>query len=199
MPGLPIGQAVLGASRAHLYLNAFVVMTVKVIWLYLWSHETAMGVTRMADTASVPIRKLLAGYSGVVRLIWRSPGTLFALAIGVIAAAVSAVATTFWPVLVQNKLLVPDPLLPIFAMGRSVVAIVFLFTVAPRLTRTTHLKGALLVGLFAYAAGQLLVASISTPSGAGVSASTYVLLGGQWLVFCFLGFFSQLSLDSLVG
>ena len=185
-----------------LYANAFIVMTVKVVWLYLWSHETEMGVKRKAETHGVSIAHLLAGYvkadqdrnegvhkdeangtietcsgeqSGVIRLILHSPGTIFALVVGILFAAVSTVNGTFWQVLANKKLMVPTALLPIFAMGRSIIAMVFLFTIVHRITKTTNLKVGLLIGFLAYGVGQTILCTIPGPSGqAGVA--TYVLL-----------------------
>jgi MFS family permease len=164
-----------------LYVNAFVVMVVKLIWLYVWSHETEMGVQRMAETKGHSIWALMAGYGQVVRLIVRSPGTIFSLVISIIVGATSSVNTTFWQVLVSKKLLVPDPLLPIFAMGRSVIAMVFLFTVVPRITTSTNLKKPLLVGFGAYVVGQAILATIPGPTG-GAGTATYLLLSTS-LVF----------------
>ena len=158
-----------------LYLNAFVVMMAKIVWLYWWSHETEMGRQRMAATKGVPTRTLLAGYRGVLGLIRRSPGTIFSLVIAVVVGAVGCVNATFWQVIVSRKLLVPDPLLPIFAMGRSVVAMVFLFTVVPLLTRRVRLKAPLLVGFASYAVGQILVSCIPAEGGAA-GLQTYAML-----------------------
>jgi fucose permease len=67
------------------------------------------------------------------------------------------IITTFWQVIANKKLLVPDPLLPLFSALRSVVAIVFLFLVVPHLTKSA-LKLPLLVGFAAYFAGQSILA-----------------------------------------
>jgi len=158
-----------------LYANAVIIMTAKVVWLYLWSHETEMGMKRKAETKGVPIRALLAGYGGVVRLILGSRGTVFALIVGILFAAASTINGTFWQVLVNKKLMVPAPMLPIFAMGRSIVMMVFLFTVVPRIAKTTHLKNPLLIGFLAYGVGQTLLSVIPAPSGEA-GAATYVLL-----------------------
>ncbi len=161
-----------------LYLNAFVVMTVKIVWLFAWSHETDMGRRRQAETRGRSVGRLLLGYAGVIRLALRSPGTVFSLVIAILVGAVGAINTTFWQVIVSRKLLVPDPLLPIFAMARSVLAMVFLFTLVPRLTRSTrprHLRRSLLLGFAVYALGQTLLASIPSPLGQAGGA-TYGLL-----------------------
>ena len=85
------------------------------------------------------------------------------------------VTGTFWQVIINTKLGVPDPLLPFFPMVRSVLSGIFFFTVIPRLTRTHHLKGATLWGFGAYLAGQLVLVAIPAPDGAA-TGSTYALL-----------------------
>jgi MFS family permease len=144
-----------------LYINAFVVMTAKILILFFCSHETRTGVTRMRETKDKNFFSLLAGYGGVMKIIGKSRGTVFSLIITALVGAVGMVNTTFWQVIVSKKLLIPDPLLPLFPMLRSVIAMVFLFTVVPRLTRFT-LRTPLLCGFAAYMLGQTLL--ISTPA-----------------------------------
>jgi fucose permease len=57
-------------------------------------------------------------------------------------------------------------------MFRSVLAIVFLFTVIPRITGTVRLKKPLVIGFAAYLAGQTIL--IATPGGRGLA--TYAIL-----------------------
>jgi MFS family permease len=139
-----------------LYINAFVVMTAKLVILYLVSRETGTGVIRMQETKGKSLFSLLRGYGGVFKIIIKSKGTIFSLVIAALVGAVAMVNITFWQVIVSKKLLIPDPLLPIFPMFRSVLAIVFLFTIVPRLTRLT-LRTPLLLSFSAYLAGQTLL------------------------------------------
>jgi hypothetical protein len=163
-----------------LYLNAFVVMSAKIVLLYAASRETAMGAVRRDATRGVPFATLFAGYRGVLGLVRRSPGTLFALAVAALAGACSTVNTTFWQVIASQKLLVPDPLLPFFPMARSLIAIAFYFTLIPALTSTgtaANLKRPLLLGFGVYGASQALLALIPAPAGPAAGARVYVLLG----------------------
>ncbi|MCL1840984.1 MAG: MFS transporter [Propionibacteriaceae bacterium] len=155
-----------------LLLNACVVMTVKLVWLYLWSHETERGLVRLAQTRGKSMVSLLAGYGGVLRIIARSPGTVFALAIAALAGAIGTVNQLFWPVIVTQKLDVPEAALPFFPMVRSLLAILFYFTVIHKVTGTSRFRVPLVAGFGAYLVGQGLVAAI--PAG---SAFTYTLLG----------------------
>jgi MFS family permease len=139
-----------------LYLNAFVVMTAKILILFFCSHETGTGMVRMRETRGTSFFYLLGGYGGVLKIIGKSRGTVFSLVITALVGAVSMVNTTFWQVIVSKKLLIPDPLLPLFSMLRSVIAMAFLFTVVPRLTRFS-LRTPLLCGFAAYMIGQTLL------------------------------------------
>jgi len=159
-----------------LYLNAFVVMTIKVVWLYVWSRETKMGLQRMAETAGQSLWRQLRGYSNVLAMIWRSRDMRFAVAIAAVIGAASLINNTFWQVIVNKKLLVPDPVLPFFPMIRSLLAIVFLFSVIQKVTGTTKLRWPLIGGFAAYLVGQVLVANIPAPGGAAATWKTYGLL-----------------------
>jgi MFS family permease len=139
-----------------LYMNAFVVMTAKILILFFCSRETRTGAVRMRETKDKNFFALLGGYGGVLKIIAASPGTIFSLVITALVGAVGMVNTTFWQVIVSKKLLIPDPLLPFFPMLRSLIAITFLFTVVPRLTRFS-LRPPLLCGFAAYMIGQTLL------------------------------------------
>jgi MFS family permease len=64
--------------------------------------------------------------------------------------------STFWQVIVSVKLQVPDTLLPILPMIKSLVAIFFLFVVMPRFSKGL-LKLPLVVGFGCYLLGQCLL------------------------------------------
>lgn len=123
-----------------LYLNAFLIMAVKIVILYRWSTETETGRLRMRQTRGVSIWRLLAEYRGVLGLIVRSQGTIFALIISALFSAVALVNGTFWQVVINQRLGVPDALLPFFPMLRSVLSVVLFFTVIPWLTHAKHLR-----------------------------------------------------------
>jgi MFS family permease len=153
-----------------LYINAFVVMTLKILLLYFISHETRTGIIRMQETKGQSIFKLAGGYGGVLKIIASSRGSIFSLIIAALVGAVGMVNVTFWQVIVSKKLLVPDALLPLFPMFRSILAIVFLFTIVPRISKLT-LKTPLIFGFASYIIGQSLL--VAAPAG---GALTYVFL-----------------------
>jgi MFS family permease len=139
-----------------LYLNALIVMTAKIVILFLASRETGTGMVRLKETKGKNIFQLAGGYGGVLKIIAHSRGTVFSLVITALVGAVGMINTTFWQVIVSKKLLVPDPLLPLFPVLKSVIAIFFLFFVVPRLTRGL-LRMPLLLGFTCYFTGQALL------------------------------------------
>ncbi|CAM3299528.1 MFS transporter [Occultella aeris] len=181
-----------------LYLNAFVIISVKVWLLYRYTTETATGLVRMEQTRGISIWTSLWEYRTVLGLIVRSKGTIFSLVIAALVAAVALVNGVFWQVVVNQRLGVPDALLPFFPMVRSLLSVLFFFTIIPRLTHASALKVPTLIGFSVYLAGQLLLVSIPAPDGAA-TASTYLMLAVCLLLDAFgAGILFMLS-ESLVA
>ena len=158
-----------------LYLNAFVIMALKIWLLYRYTTETRTGLVRMEQTRGVSIWKSLWEYRSVLGLIIRSKGTIFSLAIAAIVGAVTLINATFWQVVINQRLGVPDALLPFFPMVRSLLSVLFFFTLIPLLTHARHLKAPTVIGFSVYLVGQVLLVAIPSPGGAAVT-STYLLL-----------------------
>jgi hypothetical protein len=152
-----------------LYINAFILMTVKIVVLYTFSRETGRGIIRLEETRGKSVFSIAAGYGGVFALILKSRATIFSLAIAVLVGIVGMINSTFWQVIVNKKLLVTEALLPVFSALRSVVAIAFLFLAAPLIKGL--LKMPLLIGFACYFAGQAIL--ILTPLD---GALKYVML-----------------------
>ena len=181
-----------------LYLNAFIIITAKIVILYRWSTETATGRLRREQTRGVSSWRLLAEYRGVLGLILRSKGTIFSLVIAAIVGAVALVNGTFWQVVISQRLGVPDPLLPFFPMVRSVLSVVFFFTLIPWLTHGRHLQRPMLSGFLTYLAGQVLLVLIPE-AGSRPDWSTYALLGVCLLLDAFGAGILFMLAESLVA
>lgn len=181
-----------------LYVNAALIMSIKIWLLYRYSTETGTGIVRMEQTRGVSIWRSLYEYHGVLGLILRSKGTIFALAIAVIVGAVSLVNMTFWQLAINQRLGVPDALLPFFPMVRSMLSLLFYFTLIPLLTHSKNLKGPTLIGFAAYFAGQLLLVGIPVPSGQA-QLVTYALLLGCLILDAFGGGMLFMLSESLVA
>jgi MFS family permease len=145
-----------------LYINAFVVMSAKLLILYCCSRETKTGLIRIRETKGKSIFSLVKGYGGVLQIMGKSQGTIFSLIITALVGAVGMVNITFWQVIVSKKLAVPDSLLPLFPMFRSIIALVFFFTIIPHLTKVT-LRTPLVLGFASYMLGQTML--ILAPTG----------------------------------
>ena len=153
-----------------LYFYAFIVMTFKIWLTNFLSRETRMGMIRLVETRKMSFFSLALGYGGVIKIIRKSRGTLFALTIAALVGIVVMINNTFWQVIVSRKLLVPVHLLPIFPILKSAIAIIFLFFVVPHMTRGI-LKLPLLVGFVCFFTGQTIL--ILTPVEGSVK---YIML-----------------------
>ncbi|WP_022910842.1 MFS transporter [Aestuariimicrobium kwangyangense] len=181
-----------------LYLNALVIMSVKIWLLWRFTTETDTGRLRMAQTRGTSIWTSLWEYRGVARLIVRSRGTIFSLVIAVLVAAVSLVNGTFWQVAINQRLGVSDALLPFFPMVRSLLSVLFFFTLIPRLTHGKHLRVPTMLGFGVYLAGQALLVTIPAAPG-GASLSTFALLGVCLLLDAFGAGMLFMLAESLVA
>lgn len=181
-----------------LYVNAFFIMSLKIWLLFRYTTETATGRTRMEQTRGVSIWTSLSEYRGVLELILRSKGTIFSLSIAAIVGAVMLVNGTFWQVVISQRLGVPDALLPFFPMVRSLLSVLFFFTLIPLLTHAGRLKAPTLIGFGVYLAGQVLLVGIPTPDGPAV-ASTYALLAVCLMLDAFGGGLLFMLAESLVA
>ena len=177
-----------------LYINAFIVMNIKIVLLYIFSRESKVGLVRIEECRGKSIFSLAAGYRGIIKIIGRSRGTIFAIIISTLAGIVAMINTTFWQVIVSKKLLVPDHLLPLAPILKSVIAIIFLFLIAPHLTRKGVLKFPLLLGFGCYLVGQILLIN-APPEG----PEKYIILCIS-LIFDSFGFGNLMMLSrSLVA
>lgn len=143
-----------------LYLNAFVIMTLKILLLYKFSTETAVGKIRREAARSKSWGQMLSGYKDAARMILHSRGTIFAIVVSVLVEIVAMLGTTFWQIIASRRIGVPDTLLPIFPMVKSILAILFFFTLISRM-KQSKLKWPLYGGFLSAIIGCVLLISIS--------------------------------------
>jgi len=153
-----------------LYLNAFVVMSLKIFLLYRFSTETAIGRVRREAVKGMSWLQMLGGYKGAVKGIMASPGTVFAILISVLVEIAAMIGMTFWQIIASRRIGIPDPLLPIFPMAKSALSILLFFTVLSRI-RQSKLKMPLYGGFASAIISALLL--ISVP---GTGLMGYILL-----------------------
>jgi len=142
-----------------LFLNGFILMVLKIIILLIASRETGIGKRRMEETRGKNIFQLAGGYGDVVKMVIKSRGMIFSIIIAAFAWIVGTINGTFWQIIVNKKLLVPEAQLPFFNIFKSVLAIIFLFFVIPKLLKGI-LKLPLIFAFSSYFIGQFLLIMI---------------------------------------
>lgn len=143
-----------------LYINAFIVMTAKLIILYKFSTETSVGKIKVESSRNMSWGELLYGYKSAVKKICASRGTKFAIIISILVEIVVMLGTTFWQIIVSRRIGVSDTLLPIFPMIRSILSIFLFFTVITHI-KQTKLKWPLYGGFVSYIVANILLISIT--------------------------------------
>jgi MFS family permease len=175
-----VSQLTLIPAIRILYINAFIIMTAKLIILYKLSTETAVGKIKREATRGMSWSEMMSGYKGALRKILSSRGTLFALVISILVEIVAMLGMTFWQIIASRRIGVPDTLLPIFPMVRSILSIILFFTVIAHF-KQSKLKWPLFGGFFSSIVSCILLISITNTGVWG-----YVILSVS-LVFEALG------------
>ncbi|NLG89260.1 MAG: MFS transporter [Clostridiaceae bacterium] len=177
---LLVAKLTLAPALRILYINAFVIMTAKILILYRFSTETEVGKMRREATRNMTWIEMLSGYKDALRKIKNSRGTIFAIVISIIVEISAMIGMTFWQVIASRRIGIPDELLPIFPMVRSILSIFLFFTVISRI-RQSKLKLPLYGGFLSAIIGYALLISITNTGVWG-----YVILSVS-LVFEALG------------
>ena len=155
-----VSQLTLVPAIRILYINAFVIMTIKLLLLFKFSTETSVGKIKREAAKNMSWRKMLAGYKDAARMMMSSRGTKFAIIISILVEIVVMLGMTFWQIIASRRIGIPDTLLPIFPMARSIISIVLFFTIISRI-RQTHLKWPLYGGFFSAIIGCGLLITIT--------------------------------------
>jgi hypothetical protein len=90
-----------------------------------------------------------------------SKGTIFAIIISILVEIAAMLGSTFWQIIVSRRIGVPDTLLPIFPMAKSIIAIALFFTLITHI-RQTRLKWPLYGGFVSSIIGCLLLISVKS-------------------------------------
>ncbi|HOQ76435.1 MAG TPA: MFS transporter [Thermoclostridium sp.] len=154
-----VAKLTLAPAIRILYINAFVVMTAKLLILFKFSTETAVGRIRREATHGKSLGELLSGYKGAAKKIRTSKGTIFAIIISILVEIAAMLGSTFWQIIVSKRIGVPDELLPIFPMVKSIISIILFFTVITHI-RQARLKWPLYGGFLSAIIGCLLLISV---------------------------------------
>jgi MFS family permease len=163
-----------------LYINAFIIMTTKLIILYKLSTETGTGKIKRLETKDMSWGEMLTGYKSALKKILVSRGTKFAIIISILVEIVGMLGMTFWQIIASRRIGIPDTLLPIFPMAKSIISIILFFTVIAHI-KQTNLKWPLYGGFISSIISCVLLISIKNTGVLG-----YVILAAS-LIFEALG------------
>lgn len=146
-----------------LYFLSFVMMTAKFLILFRLSHETPVGLRRMADTKDQSLTHYLADSPRILFAMLKEPRTM--LTVGLIACytTVKTVSTNFWPLLVTDKLGIAAENLSVFSTLKSILMLAMYFLLVPHI-RVRRFRRPLLLALFLLSMIQVLM--ILMPTGA---------------------------------
>lgn len=128
-----VSKLTLAPAIRILYINAFIIMTAKLLILYRFSTETRVGKIRREASHNKSWSEMLSGYKSALRKIINSRGTKFAIIISILVEIVGMIGMTFWQIIASRRIGIPDTLLPIFPMTRSIISIILFFTVISRI------------------------------------------------------------------
>jgi Na+/melibiose symporter-like transporter len=154
-----------------LFVFGFFMFTAKAATLYVFSHETARGVQRMAETRQRSLVSLLGEYRSVFGQILHSRPLLSALSLMVITSIYTTVNSNFWGVLFTKKLGFPDAQIPIYVALRSVIMTLSFFLLGPRLTNLRGFRLPLGIGFAAFFTSQALLVFMPPQTVALLAAS----------------------------
>ncbi len=175
-----VAKLTLAPALRILYINAFIIMTAKLLLLYRFSTETSVGKLRREATKDMSWGKLLSGYKSALHKIRKSRGTKFAIAISIVVEIVHMLGATFWQIIVSRRIGIPESLLPIFPMAKSFLSIFLFFTVIAHI-RQSKLKWPLYGGFLCSIIGSILLIIITDAGVVG-----YIILSVS-LIFDALG------------
>lgn len=171
--GLLIGAFTLIPTMRGLFVFAFVMMTLKFVVLYVYSTETKQGAVRMKETQSQSLFSLVSGYGDVVKQVLQTPRTLFTLGIMLAMNTAGTINSTFWAILVTQRLHIPDSNLALFTFARSAIMLVFFFVVMPSI-REMKFRNPMVVGFIALAVSQVILIVIPEKSYMLLLVSTLI-------------------------
>lgn len=143
-----------------LFVFGFLMLTAKFVVLYLYSHETARGIQRRAETQNRSIPSLLGEYRSVFQHLLHSRPILAALSLMVITNIYATVSNNFWGVLFTTKLGFQEADISTYIAIRSIVMTVSFFVIGPRLTNLRRFRLPLWAGFAAFLVSQLLLVAM---------------------------------------
>lgn len=159
LAGLMIDRWELIPTMRAIYGFAFVTMTAKFVILGAVSKETRQGEVRLKETADQSLWQVARESTRIIGRVFTTPGTLTAIAVLAVNAIYMTVRGTFFAVLLTEGLGFGAEEIGWFPAVRSLVMLVFYFTIMSRLRQERYVW-ALVVGFVSLivSVGLLIVA-----------------------------------------
>jgi MFS family permease len=173
LSGWLVGAFSLIPTMRGLYLFAFVVLTIKILLLYRFSTETQQGLIRLKETRQQSLFSLFHGYGDIFRQVMRTPRTLFTLAIMLTMGLASTVSSTFWSILVTQKVQIPAELVALYPFARSFAMLIFFFAAMP-VIKEMKFRNPMMVGFALLAVSQIILITLPVKSYALLLLSTLI-------------------------
>jgi MFS family permease len=161
--GLLIDRFTLVPTIRALYLFAAIMMSLKAFVTNAMVTETKQGLVRMRETKGQPLWAVLGGTPQILKQLLRSPATLITGGLLVVLGIYRMVQGTFWSILATEELLVPAQYLALYPFARSVVQLLFLFIVMPRISRMDA-RTPMVVGLLGFILSQVILIAVPAQS-----------------------------------
>ena len=143
-------------AMRFIYIISFVLFTAKLAYLFLTSTETAHGLVRMQITRYQSIFDLLAEYKTVIKILLKSPQTLYTVGLMVVMNITTTITNTFWGIIAVQKIQIPEAHIAYFPFIRSLVQLAFFFIILPRISHF-HFKKPLFAGFLTFIVGQIIL------------------------------------------
>ncbi len=159
--GVLIKSLALIPTMRILYIFSAICFTVKAFITYRLTSETKQGLIRMEEMKNKSIFSGMGGYSKILKQVLHTPKTLYTAGIMLIMSICLMINSTFWSVIVTEKIKIAIYNISFFAFVHSLVMLLFYFVVSPRLKKC-HYKIPMVLGFLGFALSQLLL--ILTPN-----------------------------------
>lgn len=154
--GLLVGAYGLVPAVRVFYFTGFIMMSIKFFLTYKYSTETHQGKIRMEQTKHLNLFKQLSGYGAVIKQIFKTPETILTVGLMLTMSIISMVNSTFWPIMITENLHISNKAIGIFPFVRSLVMLLFFFTIVPKI-KASNFKTPMLFGFCIFIISQLLL------------------------------------------
>ncbi len=156
-----------------LYFISFVLMTLKFVIVYIYTKETPVGVERKAQSANISLFKMIIEYKEVFTKLIKNRTVVMVLLILVLHNITNMVSGTFFSLYVAKNLMVPEEIIPIFSIVRSLIMLPFIFFIQHKINALAF-RIPMIASVGIYIAAQIVL--ICSPVQGYITIVLYVLL-----------------------